>query len=275
VLGLVRVTAEVLEVVMRLQGFATLLSQQTQALVDLGKSLRELCPVEGPLSMEQMAEAESAETHVTRGSYAVKLGSARAFIEDLGSFVIQSMRALEEDDIEMLETSFAEMFVELVNGFDSVVAERDSNNNASLELLPAVTPQGLVRLRRSEFAAITIRFKARMRRNGIDEQSSERVENDFNDLLRAYRMEEPLKKSIDDKSQRSSFQESWSMVDGRFPDLQNFCGGIASIFPNTSRVEADFSTIKREKNDLRMALSDFSLEGILHAGQFNLLQTLK
>ena len=273
-LGLVRVTAEVLEVVMRLQGFTTLLSQQTQAMQDLGKYLRELCPVEGPLSNEQVESVDTA-THVTSGSYSVKLSSARAFIEDLGSFVIQSIRALEDDRIEMLVRSFAEMFVGLVDKLDSVVAERDANNNASLELLPAVTPQGLVRMRRSEFAAIMFRFKARLQRNGIDEQSMERIESDFNLLLRAYRMEEPLKESIDAKGQRSSFQESWSMVEGRFPDLQNFCGGIASIFPNTSRVEADFSTIKREKNDLRMALSDFSLEGILHACQFNLLQTLK
>ena len=83
-----------------------------------------------------------------------------------------------------------------------------------------------------------------MVRNGLNEEMVERIEADFNSLPSAYSGEISLKAAIDKNSSRSSFEESWKMSDGRFPDLQNFCGGIAIIFPNTARVEADFSTIK-------------------------------
>jgi hypothetical protein len=46
-----------------------------------------------------------------------------------------------------------------------------------------------------------------------------------------------------------------------------FCGGLASTFPGTSTVESDVSIIVRERDDSRAALSNLSLDGILHAKQ--------
>ena len=43
---------------------------------------------------------------------------------------------------------------------------------------------------------------------------------------------------------------------------------MAAAFPGTSNVESDFSIVKWEKDVTRMSLSDFSLEGILHAKQY-------
>ena len=58
-------------------------------------------------------------------------------------------------------------------------------------------------------------------------------------------------------------------TNNRFPWLQSFCIGLASAFPNTATVESDFSIIGWEKSDDRHDLTDFSLEGILHAKQHN------
>ena len=54
----------------------------------------------------------------------------------------------------------------------------------------------------------------------------------------------------------------------------HFCGGIASAFPGTSTVESDFSIVKYEKDEYRMSLTDFSLEGILHSKQFEKLSEI-
>ena len=54
----------------------------------------------------------------------------------------------------------------------------------------------------------------------------------------------------------------------RFKHLKLFCGGLATAFPGTSTVESDFSVVKWEKDDCRIALTDFVLKGILHAKQF-------
>jgi hypothetical protein len=57
---------------------------------------------------------------------------------------------------------------------------------------------------------------------------------------------------------------------GRFPED----GGLATVFLGTATVESDFSVLKYAKNDYRTALTDFSLEGILHAKQFRMLQAI-
>ena len=58
------------------------------------------------------------------------------------------------------------------------------------------------------------------------------------------------------------------MCQGRFDSLRQFAEGLASMFPNTASVESDFSLIGVGKTVYRQSLTDFLLEGILHAKQF-------
>ena len=50
---------------------------------------------------------------------------------------------------------------------------------------------------------------------------------------------------------------------------------MATAFPGTSNVESDFSIVKWEKDVMQVSLSDFSLEGILHAKQYNKIYNLE
>ena len=50
---------------------------------------------------------------------------------------------------------------------------------------------------------------------------------------------------------------------------------MATAFPGTSNVEGNFSIVKWEKDVMQMSLSDFSLEGILHAKQYNKIYNLE
>ena len=50
---------------------------------------------------------------------------------------------------------------------------------------------------------------------------------------------------------------------------------MATAFPGTSNVESNFSIVKWEKDVMQMSLSDFSLEGILHAKQYNKIYNLE
>jgi hypothetical protein len=83
-------------------------------------------------------------------------------------------------------------------------------------------------------------------------------------------MEPPLKTALDGMTGKTvSFQEAWAPVAGRFEMLKEFCGGIATVFPNSTTVEADFSRLGLEKNEYRKSLTDLSLEGVLHSKQFD------
>ena len=70
------------------------------------------------------------------------------------------------------------------------------------------------------------------------------------------------------------FQDDWSYTGGRFLMLWDFSDGSATVFPGTATVESDFSIVKYVNNDFRISLTDFSLEGILHAKKFRLLQAI-
>jgi hypothetical protein len=100
------------------------------------------------------------------------------------------------------------------------------------------------------------------------------IEQQFDSLLVAYQSEEAFKNALENCGAATGFKEGWLLTGGRFPELQDFCGGLATVFPGTATVESDFSVLKYAKNDYRTALTDFSLEGILHAKQFRMLQAI-
>jgi hypothetical protein len=71
-----------------------------------------------------------------------------------------------------------------------------------------------------------------------------------------------------------SFHKCWSPLGNRFSELRAFCGGIASVMPGTSSVEADFLIINWTKDANSKQMTDFTLESILHCKQHFKLQKL-
>ena len=76
----------------------------------------------------------------------------------------------------------------------------------------------------------------------------------------------------------TSFWSGWAIVEqlhsSEFTVLRDFCGGIASVFPNTATVESDFSILGWEADEYRRSLTNLSLQGIMQCKQFNLLNSL-
>ena len=97
---------------------------------------------------------------------------------------------------------------------------------------------------------------------------------DHRNLKIAYRKNIAIREAIDDASDTTSFNQAWEPLGARFENLKEFCGGLGSILPNTSRVEADFSLMTMELSDQRVNLSAFSLAGILHCKQLKELEVL-
>jgi hypothetical protein len=66
----------------------------------------------------------------------------------------------------------------------------------------------------------------------------------------------------------------WDSVNGRFKTIRQFCDGLATAFPNATSVESDFSLMKWEKDEHRTGLASLALAGIMHAKQFEVLNSL-
>eukprot|EP00173_Palmaria_palmata_P001374 Plantae.Rhodophyta-Palmaria_palmata.ctg17575.p1 GENE.Plantae.Rhodophyta-Palmaria_palmata.ctg17575~~Plantae.Rhodophyta-Palmaria_palmata.ctg17575.p1 ORF type:complete len:193 (+),score=37.14 Plantae.Rhodophyta-Palmaria_palmata.ctg17575:71-580(+) len=160
------------------------------------------------------------------------------------------------------------MFCGLVSGITKVVAVRTEQNTPSEEQICSFLPEELCKMRASALSSVVQFQRPRLLDMGWTEMNIESVESDHRALLRAYRDEPAFKDVFDSLSNETSdYDRLWGECADRFPNLEAFCGGSASIFPNTSTVESDFSIINWEKDEFRDALGDFSLEGVMQTKQ--------
>jgi hypothetical protein len=71
---------------------------------------------------------------------------------------------------------------------------------------------------------------------------------------------------VDQHDHTTSFNEAWNSFDGtRFDQLRRLCAELATVFPNSTSVESNFSIFKWEFDEFHKNLLDLSLEGIFQA----------
>ena len=256
-----------------LEGLTTLVSQQREGILKLASTYISWFNA-SEVADEEAADAVDLESYALSKDkrYSIKFSDIEDALADLGNFVITAMEEIGAVEKAAIVRSLATCCVEMISRIATIVAERDSRNDAA-DFMPPVLPHQLVKLRGREFAAIirkqTDRLTARW-----TAQSIEQIEQDFGELGSAYNREPSLKSALDQCNGRTTFEVGWNYVQERFKALKEFCGGLATAFPGTSNVESDFSIVKWEKDDCRIGLTDFSLEGILHAKQFDAVQAV-
>ena len=116
----------------------------------------------------------------------------------------------------------------------SIVAERDSSNEAATEMSP-VRPHQLVMLRGREFGDI-LKVQTPRLRTTCSITEIDVIEQDFEELLSAYHRESSFKAVLDACGSHTSFEEGWKLTQDRFCFLREFCGALATAFPCTSTV---------------------------------------
>jgi hypothetical protein len=53
------------------------------------------------------------------------------------------------------------------------------------------------------------------------------------------------------------FEKGWECIAARLPFLYNFFQGLATVFPGTATVEANFFKLKWTKDEYNSSLSEF------------------
>jgi len=167
------------------------------------------------------------------------------------------------------------LVLQVVEGILNVQAECNSVNLPADDL-PPVLPHQLVKLHGREFTSIISTHLSHLKQFWTDEDIS-KLDIQHSDLLFAYRHEPTLRTALEGCDDQTSFEDGWKIVSDetrKFDILREFCGGIATVFPNTGTVESDFSVLGWEKDEYRQSLTDLSLEGIMQCKQFELLADL-
>ena len=194
-------------------------------------------------------------------------------MHDQGTFLIDSIAKLEPAVGDAVLHSTANLIVGLYTGIKAILPVRDSNNVGSAEPLPPVLPHSLVKHLTAPICQLLRGYRSLLASAGWATEQIELIETDHRELLQAYRNEPPFKKAVDACSDaKNGLSEAWGLFLGRFRDQRHLAGGLASMYSNTETVESDLSLIGFEKIVYRQSLTDFSLEGILHAKQFDTLR---
>ena len=262
------ISTDVSDVVQRLQGKQALLSQQSQEVSQLLEKWRRMTFVS---SVNDAANSLSSEHDniIVMESFRFEKGELLGLMYDQGLYVVQSLRQMDQNNADNIVLSVASMFVKLFIGLEAISAERDRTNGPMATGCFPCLPAEFLELRGRDFANLVDRYFQRLSlnwtRQRIDLLGFQHA--GFRDLCdKNPRVRLTISRSALDLT----FDEAWAVSElkTRFPELCEFAGGLASIFPNTASVESDFSSLKWEKDDFRSLLTDFALEGILHCKQY-------
>ncbi|KAI9905632.1 hypothetical protein PsorP6_014043 [Peronosclerospora sorghi] len=126
----------------------------------------DMCLVKGPLSEEDIAEADLALSHVGREDYMVAYADALIFIRDQGLFVIVSLEALPDPDVANIVNSIANLFARLYSGINEVLDVRDSENIGSSAPLPPFLPHSRIKIPTAVLSELLPQYTQRLQRAG-------------------------------------------------------------------------------------------------------------
>jgi hypothetical protein len=109
----------------------------------------------GPLSPEAAAPVNLEDCVLSSDrKFSITLSNTKAVLEDLGRFVISSMEAVGDEIVSAVVKNVATCVVNLVAAITSIVAERDSRNDAA-DYMPPVLPHQLVRFKAETSLALS------------------------------------------------------------------------------------------------------------------------
>ncbi|ETN13044.1 hypothetical protein PPTG_07990 [Phytophthora nicotianae INRA-310] len=196
-------------------------------------------------------------------------------LQDNGSFAIKILDTIGTDAATLLASDLASVMATFVERVNSIEPKRNEKNEPVEGELPPSLPREFVKLQGRDLSALILKHRDRMAPHWTGEQI-DAIEQEHSALCDQYRRHEQFRRSIDNDIEKvCTFEDAWNNADGKSPILKRFAGGLATTFPGTSTVESDFSILKWEKPPSKSRLTSFSLEGLLHAKQFALLNSIK
>jgi hypothetical protein len=161
------------------------------------------------------------------------------------------------------------LYLVTLNGIVRIMTGRQSTHHQG-DAIPHVLPLDLLTTSTVQFVALVGAHKSRLLAT-YDEVFIQDIWLQHKVLIRIISTEPSLRSQLE-KNVKKGFAAAWAPMGSRVAALQMFASGIATVIPTTSRVEGDFSLMGYRRNDHCSGLTDFSLEGVMRAKQYDALQ---
>jgi hypothetical protein len=124
----------------------------------------------------------------------------------------------------------------VVSGLQSVKAERDAANRAMEKDSPPVLHAQLVKLRHGVYLnAFLDPYREHVSKFWSDE-STEQVEAEHCELFKLHGADIIIRSNINSHTTKTTFNDAFFCAPKLFERLCSFCGGLATVFANKSRV---------------------------------------
>ncbi|CAK9863424.1 unnamed protein product [Sphagnum jensenii] len=249
------------EMVVKLQAHDLLICQQRQLLKLLADDIRDMLAVR---DVDDEFDNLPFVDYVRRDNNFVLLTKLREYVDDLGTRAKQHWLAIDANEQMIVLQTIGRFAIGILNRIATVEAERDPTNNAADNLEPPVMPKDLVAMRSAKFISDVIEpRKEHLHATAWTDDQINAIESEHRELLTTYRRDGGISSIIDDQDHTTTFNGAWDAFrDSRFHQLRCFCAGLATVFPNSTSIESDFSILKWELDEFRKCLLDVSLEGI-------------
>ena len=249
-----------------IQGMTNMIYQQVARLPQLVQTYVANIRGAGPLTEAHIAEL-SDDQYVKVGAFAISHQNVLKFVLGLASWVKGTVDALEDEHRRILTVDISTVYMTVCDRIRRIVVVINLEHGPETDpkkLLPSVLPNELVKILPARFLII-----ARIMASQLEQKYSplqiDAIGYRHKALVQTYRQEPLVKGAIDGCNADVLFSDAWDPLAQRYLDLEDYCGGVATVFPETSTVEADFSVLRWEDRSNRKLLSDFGLEGVMQS----------
>lgn len=197
-----------------------------------------------------------ASDYFQRFDWFVTFNSLKLFVRNQGSCAEAHFNALDDSAQRDVLTSIGMFAVSIVQGIIDIQVERNSRNKPTDKEAPPVMPSNLVRVQPVTFVRDILQpHNAHLIKVNWDEDATYEIEQQHRDLVKAYKFDPSIKTILDQYDLRTKFNDTWEALGIWFATLRTFCGGLATLFPNSTSAESNFFVFKwaleesRVKND--------------------------
>lgn len=246
----------------KLQGNKTTVAEQKISFAKLRETIDKTC---GVADLNNEDTSNFAE-EIVEGNLKVDRYDVAEYLENLSRFTLEEIDKMSLDDTKRLTNYAAKFIMRLSKGIKEIEPQRNSENEPYYDIFPT-TPNDLSKIKLREFVEFSKNFDHR-----VTDKMREEIDTEFSKFKKECENDEITKNLIETECE--NFDVDWAPFVGRFPNLIDFVGGIAAVFPNTATVESDFSDIGNEKTIFQKNMTDFTLEGLLQCIQFDKISNL-
>ena len=184
------------------------------------------------------AAAIDSDLNVLHNRWCAEIVSIRNYFEDMSLFAKQLLQDMNDEVITGLVNNVALLLFDILDDIIDIVAMRAKGNQACKQLIPPTMPHEMIEVSGRDVGRLVL-FQMDRLQLSWSETVTNHITARHRALVPATDAEPDFQLAMSACDSLTIFGVAWVFpcYRCRFNKLRKFCGGLASVFPNTAPVE--------------------------------------